>query len=1190
MLRTRTSSPWSGAQGRLHATACGLLLALACASAPVQAARAPIAPTPAAAAQAEAEVNAVDLAQRINVLKTRTDLSDTERDLVLEQLRAALTRAEAAEIARKSTSAYAAALQSAPETIAVLTAESASAPEPEPLPGSADPVTLQLRLAALQAESASLRSRQRSLLEQLRSMEDRPAEARPKLGDLRRQLGSAPAALPASASPLLIEASRLREQATHQELSARIEQIEQELLSLPTRKAITAAQSDLLARRIAAVDAAVAALNAHAANQRKQQIDEEEAKAKAFERSLAGQPATLRQFASESVALRTAWSQLSGRLDLARELQRRSQSLLDDAGEARKSADQILAIGSISDQSAKLLRSLQKNLANSERTRQRIAERNTLLVDLRVQQFQTQEALRALRQAPTAQRYLADQGALPANAAGTGMDMDVDLVEALVKHRSAALADLADTQEQLIGVLSESSALDSELLQASVQLHSLLDERLLWLPSTAPLGRDWLRNLGASAVWLAKPAHWATVPPALVSALRTRPLALLLMAAALVALLVSHRRLVAALQTWAQPVGRRNDSFHTTLLTCAATLLLALVWPLPLAGFGWSLGQSVGGGGGSSGGGFVHALGQGALGAALVWLMLGLFINMCRPSGLFVAHFGWNAQRTRHLGRALHLLLLVLAPTTLLTGMANASGDAELMDGLGRFSFLLGSLALGLFLYRVLRPDGGVLNGGAARQGWRRHLPLVGSRALAAVPLLLAALASMGYYATARELQARMFTSGWMLLAVTILYYVALRGVLVAGRRAAWQQADARHAKALSEALAALASGRDSDNTSSTSNTSSYEALALQNQEAEIDAVTVSQQTRALLRAASSVLLAVLLVGLWREMIPALKVFNDVVLWSYVVTGSDGERVAAAVTLGNVLMSLLTLGLTAIAARTLPRFFEVVLLQRSGINSGTLYAVATIGRYAILAIGLVIAFSGIGADWSKLQWIVAALGLGLGFGLQEIVANFISGLIILFERPVRVGDLVTIGNTVGTVSRIKIRAITITDFDNFEVLVPNKAFITETVQNWTLSNEITRLVLKVRVAYGSDVQQAYQLMMDAVTANPQVLKLPEPAVLLLSLSDSAMEFEVRVYVNLIDERLPTTHALYSAIVMALSNAGIQIPFPQRDVHVRYADGVRGAGAGASAGASAVASAGAVTGAGTGASAAAPPGI
>lgn len=1130
MLWRRTSSPWTAvARDRCRAVACSLLLALAATAAPAQGTSTPLAKTTAttkAQAVADAEVSAADLRTRIDVLKTRTDLSETERDLVLEQLRAALTRAEAAEIARNSAADYAAALQSAPQTVAALTAESAMPPEPEPLPRSADPVALQLRLAALQAESVSLRS-----------MEERPAQARPKLGDLRRQLDIASAPAPANASPLLFEASRLREQATHQELSARIEQIEQELLSLPTRKSIATAQSDLLARRIAAVDAAVAALNAHSARQRQQKIEDEEAKARGFELSLAGQPEVVRQLASESVALRAAWTQLGQRLERAREAQQRTQSLLDDAGEARKSADQILAIGSISDQSAKLLRSLQKNLVNGEVVRQRMAERNTTLVDLRVQQFQTQEALRTLRQSGNAQRFLPEQDTLPA-------DTERGLTEALVEHRSAALVDLAETQDQLIGVLSESSALDGELLQVSGQLHSLLDERLLWLPSTTPLDRDWLRKLGVGAAWLLTPEHWSAVPLALASTLRTRPLSALLMALVLVALVASHRRLAAALPTWARPVGQRNDSFHITLLTCVATLLLALVWPLPLASLGWGL--SVPGGGGGSAG-FVRALGAGALGAALVWLMLGLFINMCRPYGLFVAHFGWNAQSTQRLGRALRLLLLMLAPATLVTGMTNASGDPELIDGLGRLSFLLGSLSLGLFLYRVFRPNGGVHAGTQVREGKPRRLALLLSRVLIAVPVLLAALAGMGYYATARELQARMFTSSWILLAVAIVYYIAMRGVLVASRRAARQQADARFAKALADAQAAR------ENDSSDSESSSMEALVLQNQEGEIDAVTVSQQTRALLRAASAVLLAVLLVGIWREMIPALNVFNDVVLWSYVVTGSDGERVAAAVTLGNVLASLLTLGLTAIAARTLPGFIEVMLLQRAGIESGTLYAVATIGRYAILAIGLLVAFNGIGADWSKLQWVVAALGVGLGFGLQEIVANFISGLIILFERPVRVGDLVTIGNTCGTVSRIKIRAITITDFDNFEVLVPNKSFITETVQNWTLSNEITRLVLKVRVAYGSDVHQAEQLMLNVATANPQVLGSPAPAVLLLGLSDSAMEFEVRVYVNLIDDRLPTTHALYTSIVEALSNAGIKIPFPQRDIHVRHVD-------------------------------------
>lgn len=196
------------------------------------------------------------------------------------------------------------------------------------------------------------------------------------------------------------------------------------------------------------------------------------------------------------------------------------------------------------------------------------------------------------------------------------------------------------------------------------------------------------------------------------------------------------------------------------------------------------------------------------------------------------------------------------------------------------------------------------------------------------------------------------------------------------------------------------------------------------------------------------------------------------------------------------------------------------------------------------------AFNYIGADWSQLKWIVAALGVGLGFGLQEIVANFVSGLIILFERPVRVGDLVSIGPTTGTVSRIKIRAITITDFDNFEVIVPNKSFITGTVQNWSLTSQVTRLLIKVGVAYGSDVSQVQKLMLDVAAANPQVLSTPAPSAFFVNFGASALDFEMRVFVDTIDQRLLTQHELHMALDAAFTQAGIEIPFPQRDVHLR----------------------------------------
>jgi potassium efflux system protein len=199
-----------------------------------------------------------------------------------------------------------------------------------------------------------------------------------------------------------------------------------------------------------------------------------------------------------------------------------------------------------------------------------------------------------------------------------------------------------------------------------------------------------------------------------------------------------------------------------------------------------------------------------------------------------------------------------------------------------------------------------------------------------------------------------------------------------------------------------------------------------------------------------------------------------------------------------------------------------------------------------------VGFGQLGLDWSKLQWIVAALGVGLGFGLQEIVANFVSGIIILFERPVRVGDTVTIGTLSGTVSNIKIRATTITDFDNREVLLPNKSIITENVTNWTLNDAVTRLVLSIGVAYGSDVEMVRKILFDVLSEHPDVLKTPPPTVFFMAHGDSSLNFELRLFVEAPVKRLPVTHDVNAAINAELNRHGIEIPFPQRDVHIKEA--------------------------------------
>jgi len=187
------------------------------------------------------------------------------------------------------------------------------------------------------------------------------------------------------------------------------------------------------------------------------------------------------------------------------------------------------------------------------------------------------------------------------------------------------------------------------------------------------------------------------------------------------------------------------------------------------------------------------------------------------------------------------------------------------------------------------------------------------------------------------------------------------------------------------------------------------------------------------------------------------------------------------------------------------------------------------------------------------EWLVAALTVGLGFGLQEIFANFVSGLILLFERPIRIGDTVTVGTTTGTVTRIRTRATTITDWDRKELIIPNKSFVTGDVVNWTLSDPITRLTIRVGVAYGSDVELIEQLMRELAEEHPLVLDDPAPIVFFCGFGDSALSFELRVFFKDVLKRTALTHELNKAINERFARHGIEIAFPQRDIHVRSID-------------------------------------
>jgi small-conductance mechanosensitive channel len=222
-------------------------------------------------------------------------------------------------------------------------------------------------------------------------------------------------------------------------------------------------------------------------------------------------------------------------------------------------------------------------------------------------------------------------------------------------------------------------------------------------------------------------------------------------------------------------------------------------------------------------------------------------------------------------------------------------------------------------------------------------------------------------------------------------------------------------------------------------------------------------------------------------------------------------------------------------------------------DPGVRFAVLTLCRYLVLGLGLLGGLSMIHLGLEKISVVLAALGVGLGFGLQEIVSNFVCGIILLLERPIRVGDIVTVANMTGKIERINIRATTITNGDNQSIIVPNRAFITGDLVNWTLKDKVIRLTIKVRVALGTDPDQVSELFSAIARDDDDVLRNPVPSALVEEFSDYSMQFVMHAHVP--DPSLAgrVKHRLIGEIQRRFHEAGVVIALPIQELFLRSLD-------------------------------------
>lgn len=650
-----------------------------------------------------------------------------------------------------------------------------------------------------------------------------------------------------------------------------------------------------------------------------------------------------------------------------------------------------------------------------------------------------------------------------------------------------------------------------ELIAATESLNTYAEERLLWMPNRQRL--EVVQVPGAIV------ALGETTLSFFQLALFQAPLNTLLRLLFVVALVAG----MGFVARQVSPLRERKLSdarFVDTLIILIADLawaisfglgLLALTYPLSPDPVNRALQSEY----------FTVALDRFLIISALFFLL-----RLAMPTGIGIKHFRWVEGPCRRVRRSLYVFGI---PTALIAFMhavivGNGVGDQSVDDA--RWIFVLGRLFILSSVIYAFNPQNGILaqlpEKSVYHKAWLRYPIFL---FIGAYEVMLVVLSVFGYEYAGSRLVTEIQLTFILVLSLIMIHGLVLRYLRIARIRLHMRNRQEKKAQ------------KEVPKTQPPFAEKEPEA-AIQ----EIDTREFDAQSR---RVLNTIIAAIAFIGLnfiWGDVVQALS-------------GSIGESTALdlgderSFTLSQLGSLLITIVLTMVFAANVPQVLDVLLLMRMHVASGNRYAIRSLLSYCFVFGGIYSCAEILNVQWSEIQWLVAGISVGLGFGMQEIFANFVSGIILLFERPIRVGDIVTIGETSGTVTRIRIRGTTITDWDRLELIVPNKEFISGRLINWTNSDTVTRIKIPVHVEYGSDVDEVQSLLQAVLSADPNVMTDPAPFVYLLSFGERGLQFTCYAYLATPDLRLRTTHSLCNAIHRKLTAEGYAIPFPQIQVHM-----------------------------------------
>jgi potassium-dependent mechanosensitive channel len=676
------------------------------------------------------------------------------------------------------------------------------------------------------------------------------------------------------------------------------------------------------------------------------------------------------------------------------------------------------------------------------------------------------------------------------------------LLELLLARREL-LRSIISIQSDVIDTLSELQASYQEHAETIAEYRRFLDPLVLWLPSGSRLWKSDFKYIPEEMAVLLQAAKGIEL------ASQARFYGLISLA---LILFLFQARLRDYQHRQNELISRpREASIYFTVLALVATALRALPPALVVAALASLF---------SSDKHILSAALTAVLYSVAAWLFTAKLLGiLCEQDGVARKHFQWNAQLCDRLKRETQWFVRWLLPSLAVAAVLyRLHGTAPLM---GRLAMLAITLWIAIHIAHALIR--------AVKANGREILSTFNGRFQLTLALFFFA-ASIGVVFGLRL--SVIFVINTVLytlqagIALAIGYSFLLYWLQLARRRLRFEQLLKARETRSDQPLSEMGVVDDPK-----------ENLA-----------DLGEESRQLLNAAAIAVALSILYFLWAPILPIFDAMSAITLWTSNIM-VEGQATVHRVTLDIVVFVVLLIGVTVYAARKLPALVELVLRSRTDVTAGTRYTISTLLNYIILGVGILVALSRLGLDWSKLQWLVAALGVGIGFGLQEIVANFICGLIILFERPISVGDIITVGEQDGVVTRIRIRATTIRDWDNKELLIPNKEIVTGRLLNWSLTDTRLRLTLPVGVAYGSDAVLALKILAETVADDKRVLADPAPSIVFSDFGESSLNMICRFYIDNVDNMWPVKTGLHLEIYRRFEEAGIVISFPQRDVHL-----------------------------------------